>query len=408
MGLNEEALELHKKYRGKIEIRSKITGIDRRLLALAYTPGVAEPCRRIAQHRELVYEYTNKWNFVAVVTDGTRVLGLGDIGPEAGLPVMEGKAMLFKAFGGVDAFPICLATKDPEEIITTVKHIAPVFGGINLEDITAPKCFYIEERLRRELDIPVFHDDQHGTAIVALAGLLNALRVVGKRKEEVRVVVNGAGAAGIAVAKLLLKEGFTDITLCDRKGALYDGRSDMNEAKKEIARATNKQKRSGTLKEILPGADVFIGLSAPGVINVEDVRKMADDAIVFAMANPIPEILPEEAKRGGARVVATGRSDFPNQVNNVLAFPGVFRGALDVRARQINEEMKVAAAYGIASLVKQPEEDHILPDAFDKGICPEVASRVAEAAVKSGVARLKLSAEEVRRHTIELLERALS
>ncbi|MEM3031265.1 MAG: NADP-dependent malic enzyme [Candidatus Micrarchaeia archaeon] len=403
MGLNEEAIELHRKHRGKIEVRPKITGIDKHLLALAYTPGVAEPCRRIAKQKELVYEYTNKWNFVAVVSDGTRVLGLGDIGPEAGLPVMEGKALLFKAFGGVDGFPICLATKDPEEIIETVKRISPVFGGINLEDIAAPKCFYIEERLRKELDIPVFHDDQHGTAIVVLAGLLNALRVVGKKKESVRIVMNGAGAAGIAVAKLLIREGFGDLILCDRKGALYDGRPDMNEAKKEIARVTNKKKRDGPLKEMLPGADVFIGLSAPGVINAADVKRMAGDAIVFAMANPIPEILPDEAKKGGARVVATGRSDFPNQANNVLAFPGVFRGALDVRARQINEEMKAAAAYGIASLVEDLREDRILPDAFDKSICPEVAARVAEAAVASGVARLRLSGEEVRRHAQELL-----
>jgi len=403
MGLNEEAIELHRKHRGKIGVAPKITGIDKHLLALAYTPGVAEPCRRIAKQKELVYEYTNKWNFVAVVTDGTRVLGLGDIGPEASLPVMEGKALLFKAFGGVDGFPICLATKEPEEIVETVKRIAPVFGGINLEDIASPKCFYIEERLRKELDIPVFHDDQHGTAIVVLAGLLNALKVVGKKKGEAVVVLNGAGAAGIAIAKLLIKEGFRNLTLCDTKGAIYDGRPNMNEAKKEIAKVTNRERRSGSLKEILPGADIFIGVSAPGVIDAEDVRRMASDAIVLAMANPVPEIMPDEAKKGGARVVATGRSDFPNQANNVLAFPGVFRGALDVRARSINEEMKVAAAYGIASVVEEPREECILPDAFDRGICPEVAARVAEAAVKSGVARLKLSGEEVRRRAAELL-----
>ncbi|MBI5158880.1 NADP-dependent malic enzyme [Candidatus Micrarchaeota archaeon] len=395
--LNSEAIELHAKFRGKMEIKSRVAVNDGHALAVAYTPGVAEPCRRINKNKELVYEYTNKWNFVAVVTDGTRVLGLGDIGPEAGMPVMEGKCVLFKEFGGVDAFPICLATKDADEIVKTVKNIAPVFGGINLEDVENPKCFEVEKRLIEELDIPVFHDDQHGTAVITLAGVTNALKIVGKKLGEVRIALNGAGAANIAITKLLVKEGARDLVLCDSKGAIFEGREGMHDYKAEVARVTNKSKMKGSLAEVIKEADVFIGASGPGLVSVDMVKSMANDAVVFAVANPVPEIYPDEAKKGGARIVGTGRSDFPNQINNVLGFPGIFRGALDVRAKKINEEMKVAAAYAIAGVITDSElnEENVVPSAFDERVCPAVASAVAEAAMKTGVARVKKTKEEI-------------
>ncbi|ADL08558.1 malic protein NAD-binding protein [Thermosediminibacter oceani DSM 16646] len=351
MNLREEALKLHEENRGKIEVVSKVPLRDFRHLSLAYTPGVAEPCKEIKQNRELVYRYTCKGRVVAVVTDGSAVLGLGNIGPEAGMPVMEGKALLFKTFAGVDAFPICLATQDVDEIVGAVKNIAPTFGGINLEDISAPRCFEIERRLKQELDIPVFHDDQHGTAIVVLAGVLNALKIVGKDMAKVRFVINGAGAAGVAIAKLLLRAGAGDVVVCDRRGVIYLGREGMDWSKEELARITNRSGIKGDLKEAMEGSDVFIGVSAAGVVTRDMVASMAKDPVVFAMANPVPEIFPDEAKAGGAKVVGTGRSDFPNQINNVLAFPGIFRGALEVRAKDINEEMKLAAAHAIASLV---------------------------------------------------------
>ncbi|SHG63072.1 malate dehydrogenase (oxaloacetate-decarboxylating) [Thermosyntropha lipolytica DSM 11003] len=390
MDFNARALELHANYRGKIEVVSKIGIKDREDLSIVYTPGVAEPCRQIHAHREEVYRYTAKSNLVAVVTDGSAVLGLGNIGPEAAMPVMEGKAILFKEFAGIDAFPICLATQEVEEIVKTVKYLAPTFGGINLEDISAPRCFEIEKRLMEEIDIPVFHDDQHGTAVVTAAGLLNALKVVGKKLDEIRVVVNGPGAAGTAITKMLLSLGTGEILVCDEKGILWAGDERLNQQKRELAYLTNREGLKGTLRDALRGADVFIGVSAPEVVDKEMIKSMQKDAIVFAMANPIPEIMPHLAKEAGARIVATGRSDFPNQINNVLAFPGIFRGALDVRARVINEEMKIAAAYAIAGIIKEEElhEENIIPDAFDRRIVPAVAEAVGNAAIRTGVARL--------------------
>ncbi|MBZ4665603.1 malic enzyme-like NAD(P)-binding protein [Mahella sp.] len=388
MNIQEEALKLHKEHKGKLEITSKVKVESAYDLSLAYTPGVAEPCRRIHENRDDVYEYTIKGNTIAVVTDGTAVLGLGDIGPEAGLPVMEGKAVLFKAFGNVDAFPICLATKDVEEIVKAVKLISPAFGGINLEDISAPRCFEIEQRLKAELDIPVFHDDQHGTAVVVLAAMINALKLTGKVMDNLNVVINGAGAAGVAIAKLLMKMGLKDVVLCDRQGAIYEGRDGLNDIKRQMAAITNLDKKKGKLADVIKGADVFIGVSSPGVLTADMVRTMAPEPMVFAMANPVPEIFPDEAKSAGARIVGTGRSDFPNQINNVLAFPGIFRGALDVRARRINDEMKIAAAYAIAGSVKAEElsEDFIIPYAFNKEVSANVAKAVAESARKTGVA----------------------
>ena len=384
MDYNKLALEMHEQNKGKIAVRSKVTVKTRDDLSTAYTPGVAEPCRKIRDNKEDVYRYTAKGNLVAVVSDGTAVLGLGDIGPEAAMPVMEGKALLFKEFADIDAFPICLDTKDTEEIIKTVKNIAPCFGGINLEDISAPRCFEIERRLKEELDIPVFHDDQHGTAIVVAAGLLNALKFVGKKMEDANIVINGAGSAGISICKLLLQFGAGNVVLVDQKGALCPGEDWMNPAQKEMAEITNKDKQTGPLTEIIKDKDVFIGVSAPNIVTAEMVSTMADDAIIFAMANPTPEIMPDEAKKGGARVIATGRSDFPNQINNVLVFPGIFRGALDARAGQITEEMKMAAARAIASIISDDElnEEYIIPGAFDERVCKAVAKAVAEESQK--------------------------
>jgi malate dehydrogenase (oxaloacetate-decarboxylating) len=401
MTLREDALEFHRKSRGKIAIISKVPCSTREDLSLAYTPGVAEPCREIERDPGLVYDYTSKGNLVAVVTDGTAVLGLGDIGPAASMPVMEGKAILFKEFADVDAFPICIDSKDPSEIVEVTKRISVVFGGINLEDISAPRCFEIEDRLKRELDIPVFHDDQHGTAVVTGAALINGLKVVGKSFEEVRIVASGAGAAGIAVSKFLMSFGVEDLILCDSRGIVHPGRSDLNASKMEMAKITNPEVKTGSLADGLKGADVFIGVSAPGIVSEEMVRSMAEEPIVFAMANPVPEIMPEIAKRAGARVIATGRSDFPNQVNNVLGFPGIFRGALDVRAREINEEMKMAAARAIATLAEPISEDRIIPSPFDRLVVPKVAEAVARAALESGVARLEVDPAEVGRRAAE-------
>ncbi|APH16438.1 glutamate/Leucine/Phenylalanine/Valine dehydrogenase family protein [Clostridium sporogenes] len=390
MNYFEESLKLHEDNRGKIEIKSKMGVKTRDDLSLAYTPGVAEPCRKIHENEENVYKYTSKGNMVAVVTDGTAVLGLGDIGPKAGLPVMEGKALLFKEFANVDAFPICLDTKDVDEIVKTVKFIAPGFGGINLEDIGAPRCFEIEEKLKKELDIPVFHDDQHGTAIVVLAGVINALKVVNKKIEDVKVVVNGAGAAGTAIAKLLLSLGVKNLIVCDKVGILYEGIENVDDAKKALSKVTNPENIKGTLADALIGADVFIGVSAPGIVSKDMVKTMNKDSILFAMANPTPEIMPDLAKEAGAKVIGTGRSDFPNQVNNVLAFPGIFKGALDVRAKEINEEMKIAAAYAIASMIKDEDlnEDNVIPYALDRSVADNIAKAIKEAARKSGVARV--------------------
>jgi malate dehydrogenase (oxaloacetate-decarboxylating) len=405
MSLREEALHMHKVNKGKLETVSKIPVRDAKDLSLAYSPGVAEPCKEIYDKPETVYDYTMKGNMVAVVSDGTAVLGLGNIGPEAALPVMEGKAVLFKSFAGVDAFPICLATTDIDKIVETVKLLEPTFGGVNLEDIAAPNCFEIEERLKRETNIPVFHDDQHGTAIVTVAGLVNALKIVGKKINEIKVVANGAGAAGIAIIKLLYSYGVRDIIMCDTKGSIYEGRPNgMNAIKDEVAKFTNRENLQGRLEDVIKGADVFIGVSVAGALTKEMVESMNTDSIIFAMANPVPEIMPEEAKAAGAKVIGTGRSDFPNQVNNVLAFPGIFRGALDVRATHINEAMKVAAVEAIAGLINENElnADYVIPGPFDPRVAPEVAAAVARAAMETGVARIKVDPEEIKEKTNRL------
>ena len=390
MDYAKESLRLHGEWKGKIEVVATVPVATKEDLSLAYTPGVAQPCLAIQEDVEKSYELTRRHNLCAVITDGTAVLGLGDIGPEAGMPVMEGKCVLFKAFADVDAFPLCVKTKDVDEIVQTVYNISGSFGGINLEDIAAPRCFEIERKLKEKCDIPIFHDDQHGTAIITLAGLLNALKVVGKKKEEVRVVTSGAGAAAISIVKLLMSAGIKNVIMCDRKGAIYAGRDGLNWIKEEMAQVTNLEKKSGSLAEMLVGADVFIGVSAPGTVTTEMVSTMNKDAIVFACANPTPEIFPEDAKAGGAAVIATGRSDFPNQINNVLAFPGVFRGTFDVRASDINEEMKMAAAKALAGLISEEElaADYIIPKAFDPRVGPAVAKAVAEAARRTGVARI--------------------
>ncbi|QNM04641.1 NAD(P)-dependent malic enzyme [Qiania dongpingensis] len=391
MDYAKESLRLHAEWKGKIEVVATVPVETKDDLSLAYTPGVAQPCLEIQKDVEKSYDLTRRHNMCLVVTDGTAVLGLGDIGPEAGMPVMEGKCVLFKAFGDVDAFPLCIKSKDVDEIVNTIYLISGSFGGVNLEDIAAPRCFEIEKKLKEKCDIPIFHDDQHGTAIITLAGLNNAMKVVGKKKEDVKIVVNGAGAAAISITKLLLSDGYKDVILCDRKGAIYEGRKEgMNPIKEEMAQLTNKDKKAGSLADVLSGADVFIGVSAPGVLTTEMVKTMAKDAIIFACANPTPEIFPEDAKAGGAKVIATGRSDFPNQVNNVLAFPGVFRGTFDVRARDINDAMKIAAANALSSLISDEElsPEYIIPKAFDKRVGPAVAKAVAQAARESGVARL--------------------
>lgn len=390
MDYKELSLKMHEENKGKVEVVSKISVKNRDDLSTAYTPGVAEPCKKIHENVEDVYKYTAKGNLVAVVSDGTAVLGLGDIGPEAAMPVMEGKAILFKEFAGIDAFPICLDTKNVDEIVNTVKYLAPTFGGINLEDISAPRCFEIERRLKEELNIPVFHDDQHGTAIAVSAGLRNALKLVGKNLEDAKIVINGAGSAGISICKLLILQGAKNIVMCDRQGALVEGADWMNEAQAEIAKQTNREMQSGILEEIMKEKDVFIGVSAPNIVTADMVKTMNKDAIIFAMANPVPEIMPEEAKKGGARVIATGRSDFPNQINNVLVFPGIFRGALDVRATDITEEMKVATAIAIANIIADEElnEEYIIPGAFDDRVTAAVAEEVAKVARETGVARI--------------------
>ena len=391
MDYAKESLRLHGEWKGKIEVVTRVPVENKDDLSLAYTPGVAQPCLEIQKDVDKSYDLTRRWNMCLVVTDGSAVLGLGNIGPEAGMPVMEGKCVLFKAFGDVDAFPLCIKSNDVDEIVNTIYLISGSFGGVNLEDISAPRCFEIEKKLKEKCDIPIFHDDQHGTAIITLAGLTNALKVAGKKKEDVRIVMNGAGAAAISIARLLLTAGFKDITLCDRKGAIYEGRPEgMNPIKEEMAKVTNLAKKSGSLAEMLVGADVFIGVSAPGAVTTEMVKTMNKDAVVFACANPTPEIFPDDAKAGGAKVIATGRSDFPNQINNVLAFPGVFRGAFDVRAKDINDEMKIAAAEALAGLITDEElaPDYIIPKAFDKRVGPAVAKAVAEAAKRTGVARI--------------------
>ena len=390
MNYAEESLRLHGEWKGKIEVVSRVPVKDKEDLSLAYTPGVAQPCLEIQKDVNKSYELTRRHNMCAVITDGSAVLGLGDIGPEAGMPVMEGKCVLFKSFGDVDAFPLCVKTKDVDEFVRTVALISGSFGGINLEDIAAPRCFEIERKLKECTDIPIFHDDQHGTAVITLAGLTNALKVVGKKKEDVKVVTSGAGAAAIAIVKLLLSAGFRHVTMCDRKGAIYEGREGLNWIKEEMALVTNLEKKAGSLADMLVGADVFIGVSAPGTVTTEMVKTMNKDAIVFACANPTPEIFPEDAKAGGAAVISTGRSDFPNQINNVLAFPGIFRGTFDVRASDINEEMKMAAAMALANLISDEElnADYIIPYAFDPRVGPAVAKAVAQAAIDSGVARI--------------------
>ncbi|MGM0843967.1 MAG: NAD(P)-dependent malic enzyme [Bacillota bacterium] len=405
MSLREEALHMHRINQGKLESKSKVEVKNAKDLSLAYSPGVAEPCKVIYDKPEAVYEYTMKGNMVAVVSDGTAVLGLGNIGPAAALPVMEGKAVLFKSFAGVDAFPICLDTNDVDKIVETVKLMEPTFGGVNLEDIAAPNCFVIEERLKKETNIPIFHDDQHGTAIVTAAGLVNALKIVGKKMSEIKVVANGAGAAGIAIIKLLHNYGVRDIVMCDSRGAIYEGRPNgMNDIKNEVAKFTNRNRIEGGLEDVIKDADVFIGVSVAGALNEDMIRSMNEGPIIFAMANPVPEIMPEDAKSAGAKVVGTGRSDFPNQVNNVLAFPGIFRGALDVRATHINEKMKQAAVEAIAGLVAEKDlnEDYVIPAPFDPRVAPAVAAAVAKAAMETGVARLKVDPEDVRRKTEQL------
>ena len=391
MDYAKESLRLHGDWKGKIEVVTRVPVENKDDLSLAYTPGVAQPCLEIQKDINKSYELTRRWNMCLVVTDGSAVLGLGDIGPEAGMPVMEGKCVLFKAFGDVDAFPLCIKSHDVDEIVNTIYLISGSFGGVNLEDISAPRCFEIEKKLKEKCDIPIFHDDQHGTAIVVSAGLTNALRLVGKKFSEAKVVINGAGSAGISICRLLLKAGFKDVTLCDRKGAIYEGRTEgMNPVKEEMSKLTNLQKKQGTLAEMLVGADVFIGVSAPGAVTTEMVKTMNKDAIIFACANPTPEIFPDDAKAGGAKVISTGRSDFPNQINNVLAFPGIFRGAFDVRASDINDEMKIAASKALADLITDEElsPEYIIPKAFDKRVGPAVAKAVAEAAKATGVARI--------------------
>lgn len=390
MDYAKESLRLHEEWKGKIEVVSTVPVKTKEDLSLAYTPGVAQPCLEIQKDIEKSYELTRRHNLCAVITDGSAVLGLGDIGPEAGMPVMEGKCVLFKSFGDVDAFPLCIKTKDVDEFVNTVYLLSGSFGGINLEDISAPRCFEIERKLKEKCDIPIFHDDQHGTAVITLAGLTNALKVVGKKKEDVKIVTSGAGAAAVSIVKLLLSAGFKDITMCDRKGSIYKGREDLNWIKEEMAEKTNLERKKGSLADMLVGADVFIGVSAPGMVTTEMVKTMNKDAIIFACANPTPEIFPDDAKAGGAKVVSTGRSDYPNQINNVLAFPGIFRGTFDVRAKDINEEMKLAASKALADLVSDEElsEDYIIPKAFDPRVGKAVAKAVAEAARKSGVARL--------------------
>ena len=391
MDYAKESLRLHGEWKGKIEVVTRVPVENKDDLSLAYTPGVAQPCLEIQKDVNKSYELTRRWNMCLVVTDGSAVLGLGNIGPEAGMPVMEGKCVLFKAFGDVDAFPLCIKSNDVDEIVNTIYMISGSFGGVNLEDISAPRCFEIEKKLKEKCDIPIFHDDQHGTAIITLAGLTNALKVVGKKKEDVHVVMNGAGAAAISIARLLLTAGFKNITLCDRKGAIYEGRRErMNPVKDEMSKVTNLDKKAGSLADMLVGADVFIGVSAPGAVTTEMVKTMNKDAIVFACANPTPEIFPDDAKAGGAKVVSTGRSDFPNQINNVLAFPGIFRGAFDVRAKEINDEMKLAASEALANLIADEElsPEYIIPKAFDKRVGPAVAKAVAEAAKRTGVARI--------------------
>ncbi|MGG3999967.1 MULTISPECIES: NADP-dependent malic enzyme [Anoxybacillus] len=405
MSLFKEALHMHERYQGKLEVKAKVPLKNAYDLSLAYSPGVAEPCKVIHQEPSKIYDYTLKANTVAVVSNGSAVLGLGNIGAEAALPVMEGKAVLFKSFAGVDAFPICLNTSDAEQIIQTVKLLEPTFGGINLEDIAAPHCFIIEERLKQELNIPVFHDDQHGTAIVTVAGLVNALKLVNKKIEDIRVVINGAGAAGIAIIKLLRCYGVKHMIMCDSKGAIYEGRPyGMNDIKHEIAQWTNVEKKSGTLQEVIVGADVFIGVSVAGALTASMIETMNRDAIIFAMANPTPEIMPEDALQAGATVVGTGRSDYPNQVNNVLAFPGIFRGALDVRAKQINEQMKMAAVEAIANLITEDElrADYVIPAPFDPRVAPAVAAAVAKAAMETGVAQVIVDPKEVEKRTRQL------
>ena len=390
MDKKEFALAKHREWGGKIEVVSRAPITNRAELAVAYTPGVAEPCLEISKDVDLSYVYTRRANLVAVVTDGTAVLGLGDIGPEAGMPVMEGKCALFKTFGGVDAFPLCVRSKEVDDIVKTVALIAGSFGGINLEDISAPRCFEIEKRLKEVCDIPVFHDDQHGTAVVTMAAMLNALKLVGKKLSDISVVVNGSGAAGIAITKLLMSKGLKNVVLCDRKGAIYKGREGLNDIKKEMAEISNLEMKTGSLADVVKGADVFIGVSAPGNLTQDMVKSMAKDAIIFAMANPVPEIMPDEALAAGAKIVGTGRSDFPNQINNVLAFPGIFRGALDVRAKDINDEMKIAAAEAIAAVIPDDKltQDNIIPDSFDPHVRDAVANAVKEAAIRTGVARI--------------------
>lgn len=401
--LREEALKVHLEHHGKLEVQSKVPIHSAKDLSLVYSPGVAEPCLEIYKDKNRVFDYTSKGNLVAVVSDGTAVLGLGNIGPKAAMPVMEGKSLLFKSFANVDAFPICLDTTDPDQIVKTVKLLEPTFGGVNLEDISAPRCFEIEERLRKECNIPVFHDDQHGTAIVTAAGLINALKLANKKIEDILVVANGVGAAGVAIIKLLLYMGVKDVILCDTKGILYEGRPQgMNKVKEEMALMTNKEKKQGTLADALVGADVFVGVSAAGAVTKELVRSMSHDPIIFAMANPTPEIMPDEAKEAGALVVGTGRSDFPNQINNVLAFPGIFRGALDVHAKEINEEMKLAAVHAIAGLISEEElnVDYVIPDPFDPRVAANVAAAVAYAAMETNVARKFINVEKIKQRLL--------
>lgn len=390
MDYKAKSLELHKEWKGKLEVTARAKVADREALSLAYTPGVAEPCLEIQKDYNKSWELTRRWNMVAVITDGTAVLGLGDIGPEAGMPVMEGKCVLFKEFGGVDAFPLCVRSKDVDTIVETIYNISGSFGGINLEDIAAPRCFEIEEKLKEKCDIPIFHDDQHGTAVVVAAALINATKLTGKPLSECKAVINGSGAAGIAIAKLLMTLGLKDVVLCDRTGAIYDGRENLNKAKADIAKVTNREMSKGTLKDVMVGTDIFIGVSSPDIVDEEMIKSMNSDPIVLAMANPVPEILPDKALAAGAKIVGTGRSDFPNQINNVVAFPGIFRGALDVRASAITENMKIAAAYAIASLVSDEElkSEYILPEAFDERIGKTVAEAVAKAAREDGVARI--------------------